>query len=264
MKISIVLNCDTRSGFLENNTVATQMFSGCVSEDFLTDGLKNKINFFDGFEKEVVLFVDQHNPIPEKTIETIQSLASTVVIRKHTNEPLFNDRNYLEALSLCRGDIIAHFDQDVSAFTSSPLHVQNLINLLDTYDYVSYPSHWSPRAVDDPSYNYNWCSTRFFMCKRETLDFNEINRCFDYNHYIKEYPVSKVNPWMEHWLGAAATFKGKGVYYPPVELNDYAIFSWSSYEKYTLRRLNLLPYEEVKKFIHDCGGVQYPCDIKCI
>lgn len=43
--ISIVINADTRIGFEENNTVATKMFSGCVSEDFLTDGVINKIKF---------------------------------------------------------------------------------------------------------------------------------------------------------------------------------------------------------------------------
>ena len=257
--ISIVINCDTRP----ENTIAETMFSGTVNNDFLTDGVFNKIKFFEGFDKEVILFVDKHQEIPQSTLDYMYAICDTVVIRKHTNEPSFNDWNYLKALSLCSGDYIAHFDQDTAAFNSTPETVNAFMRLLEQYDYISYPSHWSPRAVNDPSFNYNWASTRFFMCKRETIDFSELRKCFDYDYWRTTYPVSKVCPWMEHWLGSIASFKGKGVFYPPIELNHYTIFSWASYEKYTLRRLNELPYEEIAKWVNSRGGVQYPVDVNC-
>src|SRR5690349_249232 len=108
MKISIVINCDTRP---PKNT-ADQIFSGVVDTDFLTDGIVNKIKFFDGFDIEVILFIDKHQDIPQETLSYIYSMCDAVVIRKHTDEPGFNDYNYHSALSLARGEIVCHFDQD--------------------------------------------------------------------------------------------------------------------------------------------------------
>jgi hypothetical protein len=261
--VSIVINADTRAGFQENHTEATEMFKGCVSEDFLTAGIFNKIKFLEGFEKEVILFVDEHQQIPDSTLAYIRAMADVVVIRKHTNEPKFNDYNYVSALQLARGEIIFHFDQDCAAFTSSQEPIKLLINLLEKYDYISYPSHWTPYAVDDPNYDYMWCSTRFFMCKRETLDFTEITKCLKDSDYLYgKYPASIRNPWTEHCLGLISKYNGKGVYYPPVHLDQYAIFSWASYEKGLLGKLNDFSYEAVKHFITSKGGIQYPNDIR--
>lgn len=261
--VSIVINADTRAGFQENHTEATEMFKGCVSEDFLTDGLFNKIKFFDGFDKEVILFIDEHNPVPETTLSYIRSMADVVVIRKHTNENKFNDYNYLSALQLARGEIIVHFDQDCAAFTSSPEPINHLIKLLDKYDYISYPSHWTPDATHDPNYDYMWCSTRFFICKKETLDFTEIKKCLSDSDYLySKYPASVRNPWTEHVLGLIAKHTGNGVYYPPISLDQYAIFSWASYQKGLLQWLNNISYEQVKNFINEKNGIQYPNDIR--
>lgn len=260
--ISIVINADTRP---ERNT-QEGLFAGTVNEDFITDGVFNKIKFFEGFDKEVILFVDKHQEIPAATLEYIHSICDTVVIRRHTHEEKFNDANYVSALSLCRGDIIAHFDQDVSAFTSSPASVQELINLLRQYDYVSYPSNWSPDPVHDPNYDYFWCSTRFFLCKRETLDFTEIKRCLaDMDYLYGKYPASVHNPWTEHILGLHAKYNGKkkGVYYPRIEGDKLLIWTWGTYEKWTLRRLNELPYQEIIDFVNSKGGICYPCDVHC-
>lgn len=259
--ISIVINLDSRKGFKESESTAEHMFQGCRSIDFLLDGVRNKIKFFDGFEKEVILFVDEHETIPQDVVSEMQFMCDTLVIRKHTTEPNFNDNNYLRALQLASGDIIAKFDADSTAFTSSPDHIKYLIGLLDTYQYVSYPSHWSPNAVHDPSYNYKWVSTRFFMCKRETLNFSEIKKCLtDYEYFCNTYKPSKINPWTEHALGLIAN---SSVIYPPVELDKYTVFCWNHYKSGVLGKLNNMSYEEVKNYINECTGIHYPNDVTC-
>lgn len=257
MKVSIIINCDTRP---ENNS-ENGLTKGVVSRDFLTDGLLNKVKFFSGFELEVIMCIDEHEPIAEEDFNYMKTLASTIVIRKHTDEPKFNDWNYWRALAMASGDIICHFDQDSVAFSSSPSAVQEMIDLLDKYDYVSYPSHWSPNPVVDLNYDYWWCSTRFFMCKRTTLDLTEIKKCLEDSGYLYEkYPASVRNPWMEHVLGLTAKYTGNGVYYPPMELDKLAIFSWGSYDKWILRRLNGYSYDEIKNWLNS-HPILYPNNI---
>lgn len=258
-KISLIINCDTRP----TKNHETGLFSGISNLDFLTDGIFNKINFFKGFDLETIVFVDKHQDLPEKTFQYLNDICDTVVIRKHTSETNFNDWNYLNALSLARGEIICHADQDTAMFTASPEPVHKLIELLDKWDYVSYPSFWSPLPVQDNTFDHVWASTRFFMCKRETLDFTEIRRCFDYDYWCKTYPVNRKCAWLEHWLGSISKFKGKGVYYPPIELEKYAIFSWGKYDDYILRRLNEYTYEEVKQWICQ-HPIHYPCDVDAV
>lgn len=255
MKLSLCINLDTRS----QRDQQEGLFSGAVNLDFLTDGIFNKQKFLHGFDFETIVFIDKHNDIPQQTLDYLHSICDTVVVRKHTHEEKFNDWNYWSALSLCRGDIIMHFDQDVNAFTSGQESVQELINLLDNYDYVSYPSHWSPYPDHNENYDYYWCSTRFFMCKRETLDFTEIKKCLQNMDYLYgKYPASVHNPWFEHIIALISKYTGKGVYYPKIEYDKLSIFTWETYETYTLRRLNELPYEEVKQWILNKGGIFYP------
>ena len=227
--------------------------------DFLTDGIINKTKFFDGFEKEVILFVDEHCKLEQKYIDEIRSIVDCLVIRKHTSEPNFNDWNYQTALALGRGDIIVHFDQDTAVFSPSQDSVNELLGMLKNHKVVSYPSHWTPNAVHDDSFNYKWASTRFFMCRRDTLDLTELRRMqLDYEYYIDKYKPSRVCHWSEHLIGCLA---GSDVYYPPIELNKYAIFTWGRYEKGLLKKLNETPYNEVVDFINSKGGIQYPNDI---
>jgi hypothetical protein len=270
--ISIVINADTRAGFQDAESTATTMFNGCRSQDFLLAGVQNKINFFRDFpDKEVILFVDEHLPIPEDVLRNIRGMVDTLVVRKHDKRfgdmkeyNKFNDLNYLTALQLARGKYIAHFDQDCSAFTRNDFAPHMMIDLLGQFDYVSYPSHWSPRAVDDSSYNYDWVSTRYFMCKRETIDFTEIQKCLLSDEYLYgKYPASQRNGWTEHVLGILAKYNGKGVYYPKVDLDNYAIFCWNRYISGVLPKLNMMHYDEIKNYINHCGNIVYPADIAC-
>jgi hypothetical protein len=257
MKVSIVVNCDTRP----ENYSEGGLTKGVVSRDFLTDGIFNKLKFFAGFEVELIVCIDEHEPISEEDLNYVRTIATAVLIRKHTDEPKFNDWNYWRALAMADGDIICHMDQDTAVFASSPQSVLDLINLLDTYDYVSYPSHWSPNPVVDSNYDYWWCSTRFFMCKRETLDFGEIKKCLSDSEYLYgKYPASVRNPWMEHVLALISKYTGKGVYYPPIELDKTIIFSWGNYDRWILRRLNGCSYEEMKQWI-SAHPIIYPNNV---
>lgn len=257
--LSIVVNCDTRPP----NSEAVEMFSGVVNTDFLTDGIINKVAFFEGFDKEVIVYVDKHQPIPEKVLEFLHANCDTVVIRNHTDEHGFNDYNYLSALFLARGEILVHFDQDTAAFRNSKDYVEQLIKYLDDYKFVSYPSHWTPEAVTDPSFGgFMWASTRFFMCKRNTLRFDDLRKCIedpDWAYQTFGDRPRKMN-WLEHFLTLTT---GNSVYYPPVELHKGTIFSWKTYSQYVLKRLNELDYETIKQWILHNGGLVYPADFRC-
>lgn len=258
--ISAIINVDTRPECESQ----TGLFNGAVSRDFLTDTIYNVKKFLEGFDTEIIVFCDEHEPIDETTLKYLRSITDCLVIRKHTHEEGFNNYNYLQALMMARGTYIFHFDQDCVGFTSSKEPVNGLISLLDKYDYVSYPSLWSPNAVDDPNYDYLWCSTRFYCCKRKTLDFTEIDKCLqDYDYMFTQYPASRKHHWLEHILGLIAKYKGNGVYYPKIEYDKWVLFTWERYHKWTLRRLNELPYNEVKDWVLQRGGIQYPNNVTC-
>lgn len=259
MKLSIVINADTRP---QRDSIEN-MFAGVCNEDFLTDGVRNKIKFFEGFDIEVIIFVDEHLPIPETVLQEMRELCHIVVISKHKDSHAFNDYNYLRAFSMATGDVIVHFDQDTAAFTSGKKYVDELLSYLDKYKFVSYPSHWTPNAVTDPSFGgYMWASTRFFMCKKDAIRIDELRHCIEDAEWA--YQTYGDRPrrmnWIEHFLTLT---NNNSVYYPPVELHKGAIFSWASYSKYTLRRLNLLDFEAVKQWVLHRGGINYPVDLKC-
>lgn len=250
LDISCVINVDTRAECEKNKG----MFNGCLSRDFLVEGVFNKVKLFDGFSKEIIVFVDEHEPIEEKTLAAMRKICDTLIIRKHNkkfedndNFSAFNDFNYLQALFQARGKYVFHFDGDVAAFTESPEPIKEYIALLDKYDFVSYPSYWSPNPVDDPSFeNHFWVSTRFFCCKRSTLDFTELIKCqLDYDYWKQKYPRARLCHWLEHLLAT----KPGNVYYPPLEFERFILFVWENYEQYILQRLNNQPFKEVYDWV---------------
>jgi len=126
-----------------------------------------------------------------------------------------------------------------------------MIKWLDDYDYISYPSYWSPNPVDDASFGGKyWVSTRFFCCKRSTLDFGEILKCqLDYDYWKETYPVPRLCHWTEHILSSISWNKGKGVFYPPLQFEKFILFTWENYHQYTLQRLNTQTFEEVYEWV---------------
>ena len=258
-RLSVVINIDTRN---QNNLFGGENLKGCVNSDYWTDGIWNKVRFFDGFpDKEIIVYIDQHNEMPEETLKYIRGLADTVVIRKHTAEPSFNDWNYLRALQMASGDIVCHIDQDTACFTSSPQPIQEMIDLLEHHSFISYPSYWSPKPVIDDSFGHRtWASTRFFFCKKEALKFEELKNCLiEPNWGYEKYGDSprRLN-WTEHFLTLT---NNDSCFYPPIDLDRIAIFSWGSYDSYILKRLNEFSYDQVKEFILQRGGIEYPCDV---
>jgi len=247
--ISCVINVDTR---VENDT-NKEMFNGVVSRDFLVDGVLNKRKLFEGFDTEFIVFVDLHEELDEATHSQMREISDTLVIRKHNklfedniNFAPFNDFNYIAALSLVRGKYVFHFDGDVAAFTSSPQYIQEQIDLLEKYDFISYPSGWSPNPVEDASFEGNyWVSTRYFCCKRTTLNITEIIKCqLDYDYWRTTYPRSRLCHWLEHILQGQGT-----VFYPPLQFDKFILYTWENYEKYTLKRLNNQTFEEVNAWV---------------
>lgn len=261
MKISIVINVDTRP---ERDTFGGSNLMGVVNKDFLTDGIRNKKNAFKDFDHEIICYVDEHEPIDEKILSEMRELCDTLVIRKHSEWKLFNDDYYIKAMELATGDYIFKFDQDANIFVSSKEVIEEQIKLLDKYDYISYPSACSPTPVYDESFDYWWASTRYFCCKRKTVDFKELRKWLtDYEYAYKEYPASRACHWVEHGLGLISKYKGKGVFYPPMEYDKWMVFCWAKYEKYILQRLNNQPYQEVKNWVLSKGGINYPNDVFC-
>ena len=260
--LSCVINVDTRPERSENES----MFNGCISRDFLYDGIINKRNLFKGFDAEFIVMVDEHEPLTEKQISDLREVSDVLLIRKHNKRfeqiedfAAFNDLNYLNALFCARGKYVFHFDGDIGAFTSSPEPIQEQIDLLETYDFVSYPSMWSPLPITDDTFEGNfWVSTRYFCCKRETLDFTEILKCqLDYDYWKTKYPRARLCHWLEHILQGQAK---KGVLYPPIDFNRFILFTWGNYHKYTLQRLNNQTFEEVKDWLYT-KDYHYPCDL---
>ena len=267
--ISLVINADTRSGFNKSESSAEIMLEGCRSIDFLIEGIKNKQKFFSGFDIETILYIDEHEPIPENVLNEIRSIVTTLVIKKHSKRYRdmvychnFNDFHYLSALFMANGEIVFHADQDTACFTSNKESVQEMISMLDEHKFVSYPSHWTPNAITDPSFEgRTWASTRFFFCKRETLKFDTIIQCIlnpDWAYKTFGDSPRKMN-WLEHFLTLT---NDNSAYYPPINLDKLAVFSWSKYITGTLGKLNAMNYGEVKNYIDRCGGICYPNDVQ--
>jgi len=272
--ISIAINLDTRPGFLEQKTEQGTMLNGTRSLDFFTDGILNKVRFFEGHDIEVTVFIDVHDPLPTETEEWLltqhfRGLINNLVFNKHTEQylgeffPKFNDLNFLNAMILTRGDYLVHFDGDMAAFIKDRNVIKEWLSWLDSgrFDFICYPSQYSPApAVDGRYKSYWWSSTRFFICKREFIDYTEIIKCLRSSEYLYgKYGTENEprNPWLEHVLGMMAGGQER-VFYPPIQSKRYLMFSWSRYFSGVLAKLNEWPYEKVVEYV---GGISYPCDV---
>jgi len=272
--ISIAINLDTRPGFLEQKTEQGTMLNGARSLDFFTEGIINKVRFFEGHDVETTVFIDVHDALPKETQDWLleqqsSGLIDNLAFNRHTEQYLgsyyakFNDLNFLNAMILTRGKYLVHFDGDMAAFIKDRSLVNEWLEWLDDgkYDYICYPSQHSPGpAVDGRYKSYWWASTRMFLCRRDIVDYTEILNCLrDSDYLYAKYGVDGEprNPWLEHVLGLMAGNQGR-VLYPPIEPNRYLIFAWSRYYSGVLRRLNEWPYEKVVEYVNK---ISYPCDV---
>ncbi len=258
--ISVVLNVDTRPV----RSAFQGLHKGVSSRDFLrTPGLLNKRNFFKDHDIELIVFVDEHSSLTEGEWYDLNTHADCVVVRKHRKyyrgaEPFsaFNDVNYLQALSMARGTHVAHFDQDMAAFSHNSRIIDWMLDEVDSgkHKFVSYPSVNFPAPCHAPEYqNKWWASTRFFLCKRETLDFTALERAIrDPQWCYEAYDrPPRENPWTEQFLGIMANYS---VIYPEPKLGLWAVFPWMTYKDGTMEKLNAMPYEEVAAAINRAGG----------
>ncbi len=259
-RISIILNTDSRP----TNREFTGMWNGVRSRDFFgRPNLENKLKFFEGFDVELIVFLDRHEDLSHEEYDTLHSLADCLVVRKHSRDyrganpfSAFNDVNYLQAFSQARSNIVAHFDHDVAAFRADKSDVDKLLEVVesDKSKFVCYPSPQSPHPCEAPNYqNQWWASTRFFICKRDTLILDDLERGIRDNEwlYAKYGRPHVVNPWTEAMICQMA---GYSVLYPPVDLDRWAVFPWKQYDDGVLQRLNDMPHHQVADALRRAGG----------
>lgn len=273
-EIGITINLDSRPGFMEEKSTIGKSQQGTRSLDYFTDGVLNKIKFFDGYDKEVTVFIDVHEPLPEATERKLlamqrEGMINNLIFNKHTETylgtyyPKWNDLNFLNAMILSRGRYLVHFDGDMAAFINSRSVIGEWLEWLKSgrYDFISYPSVHSPLPTIDSNFDYTWTSTRMFICKRDIIDYTELVKCLSDSDYLySKYGDRKRRcPWLEHIL--SLTNGPAKVFYPPVQPDRYFIFSWSTYKSGVLGKLNNVPFSEVQKYIRRCGGISYPCDV---
>lgn len=269
--ISVCINVDTRAGcdaatssFLEHN-------QGCRSFDFLTHGIRNKKAFFEGIDHEIIAYIDETVRIPDQILNEMRDLCDCIVIRKHfttyrgiENCGFANDVRYLHCLSQARGEIVVHFDADTACFAKDRTAVEGWLNLTNEHRFVIYPSQWSPRPVDDPSFGrHTWASTRAFACRREWLRFDDLEDALRNPQvaYERFGNPPRQCPWLEHFL---ALLNGESAYYPPRMDESMLMFCWSHYISGVLPALNARTYGEVLAYVNSCGGIFYPNDVACL
>jgi hypothetical protein len=254
MKLSLVINCDTRKGFLDESTSIQDrgdgVLCGCRHSDLIVDSIKNKIKFFSGCELETIVVIDKHEEVPENIQIQLdemvdKGLIAKLVIKEHDRKKhRWADHLYLDSLKLATYPYLAHFDQDVAAFSKYPC-------MGDVYDFAlqgGYNFICQPTQIEDHGMLH--ASTRFFLCKRDLLDFDEIEKCLDSDKYrIKKYSSTHV-PCLEHVLGV---IYGK-VFYPPAMNDVFMIFSFVKYYSGLLKKLNNMPYDQVHDFVFNQSG----------
>ncbi len=260
MKISVAFNADTRPVCPEFQG----LHKGVRSRDFIgRAALENKRRFFDGFDIELIAFIDEHESLTHEQYDTLHELCDCVVVRKHSRyyrgyNPFnaFNDVSYLQCMAMARGDIICHLDQDMFAYRSSRAPIDWMVNevVSGLHKFVSYPSQNSPAPCHAPEYeNKWWISTRFFLCLRESIDFTVLERAIREPQWLYETydRPPRENPWTEQFLGIMA---GYSVIYPPVDLRSWAVFPWMNYADGAIAKLNSMQPEEVFYAIEKAGG----------
>jgi len=257
--LSITINADSRRGYLTNEKSSIGDYApggqeGCRSIDFFLEGVKNKMNFFKEYNCQCLLYLDEHEPIPDglfmQIVELVKSYGnnSQVICKSHNRtRHRWYDYIYIEALKLAEGDYVVHFDCDTAAFKSYGSDiVEKYIKWLDEgYKYICYP-------IRNDETQMWWASTRFFICKRETLRLEDAEDCLNNDYLYKTYGRMRYDPYPCCWEHTAALREPEGaVLYPPRTDKEYIIFCWVTYFKGTLKKLNDCNYEKIQEFIED-------------
>lgn len=276
--IGIVINADTRLGW-DRDSSKCEMGMGCRSADFMLDGVLNKINFFRGYDVDVTVYVDVHCELDHDTYSKLLNMffnrkIHNLVLNRHMNrfmgQPIrqLQCTMYLNAFMMSRGYYIAHFDADAGAFRRDDCDIiERWMDWIDSgkYKYISYACDDSPNPCQPDGYEYYWPSTRFFFCRRDQINFEQIRYCFNDAIWVEAHGGNKHRypNCMEQILGFLAG--PEKIYYPPKEFNQYMIFTWHTYYNGTARILDAMPYDKVHDHImNECGGICGPCDVHAV
>lgn len=273
LMISLVINLDSRPGI--DGCEGGSMGDGSRSWDFFIHGIRNKQAFVNSYtvDFETVVFIDRHLPIPRDILEWMDGNVTRYVISKHSRKyrendscHWFNDINYLNGLSLARGEFLAHFDADTFAAGDFRKWAESVDNgkLHDFNRFVSYPCASSPDPNPDRArwQHFRWVSTRAFFCHRDSLRLEELELCLRDNDYAwKTYgdPDGGRHPWLEHFIGLMN--EPHKIYYPPLN-DDFMIWSWSKYIAGVLPALNKMALPEVRQYAQRCGGVSWSGELE--
>lgn len=272
--LAIVLNVDTRQGWLEPNShigkTGPGSLQGVRSSDFLLHLPHTIQKFFHGWPGEVqlIMCVDKHEELPPTVGWELARLQAEGVIHKavikehdHSKPRQWNDYMYNRCLRLAAdADYICHLDQDVALFRNPESQIlQRMKDALDSGEakFCCQPILTEPPDLDFPS-------TRFFLTKRSTLDFDELDRAIDRIYRISKYGSAKHVACYEGVLGLVAANNEK-INYPLYDPTDWVCFSWVCYRAGLLPMLNDLSYAEVQDFIKQgalCGPMDFiPKDV---
>jgi len=249
--ISLIINCDNRQGYLSDKSTVGDFGAGSLqgvrSSDLLTYGIQNKIDFFKGYDIQCILYMDVHEKLPDLLLAEMTRIVescgnhSRVVLTPHSKSQYrWNDHLYINALRYAEGEYTCHMDMDCAAFKKEDFDIVKwYFELLDSgYKYIC--QSWD--RIGDDMY---WASTRFFICKTESLNLDWVA------NNLTTPVMGKHTPCTEHLLGVYA---GEGkVLYPPREDDKYIIFCWASYFSGLMKHLMEQPYEKTIKYLSDCG-----------
>lgn len=262
MKFSVVITCDSRAGWLDPFTSVRdrgdKSLPGCRSVDFMLSGVENKLLFVGDREIELLLFIDEREPISYAARLMLGALGhgtdkKIFIAAKDHSHPRWNDKLYHDALKHATGDYVIKFDGDVAAFHREGFDaIGNHIKLLDQgYRFICQPTQIENHGM-------RHASTRYFICKRESLNFPELERCMDDHYRVRRYQAHL--PCYEHFLGVL--WGPNSVLYPPADNKNYLIWSWVEYHRGVLEKLNKMTYDDVYKYVFEtCGGVHGASDL---
>ena len=109
MRISIVINGDTRPGIFETDSIKGIQGNGTKSVDYLKEGVDNKLNFFRGYEIESHLYIDVHENLGKDLLWDISQRVDDLILHKHVKHfEGLSVREIGAALGLAEGTVKAH------------------------------------------------------------------------------------------------------------------------------------------------------------
>lgn len=267
--ISICVNVDSRLGVDAATSAMTHMGNGARSWDFFLDSLETKRRFFHGLPTELIVMADEHIYIPSEIIDQMRDISDCVVIRKHSNyyrqaDPsnIANDIRYLQCMDMATGDIICKMDGDTMCYSRDEAAVSRLIGMLADHRFICYPTEHSPRCITDPSFGQRtWASTRFFLARREHIQFDALEKCLREPEWAYDTfgdSPKKCN-WLEHFLSLS---NNDSVFYPPRMDDEILIWCWNSYRSGVIQGLNGMTFDQIRDYVLLNHGNVYPHEIQ--